>query len=88
RDPQVVLGDRVVIGTMATPARHPESLLARALFCHHPSLRDVEILMDPAGANPTLAEDLADPTRPSVEGGDVLVLSDRVVAVGMSERTN
>ncbi len=87
RDPQVVLHDRVLIGAMATPARHPESLLARVLFRHHPSLRDVPIQMDPAGPD-SLTEDLADPTRPTIEGGDVLVLSEEIVAVGMSERTN
>ena len=45
RDPQVVLHDHVLIGAMATPARHPESLLTRTLFRHHPSLRDVPIAL-------------------------------------------
>ena len=87
RDPQVVLHDQVLIGAMATPARHPESLLTRTIFRHHPSLRDVPMRMDPAGPE-SLTLEVADPTRPTVEGGDVLVLSDTIVAVGMSERTN
>jgi len=87
RDPQVVLHGHVLIGAMATPARHAESLLSRTVFRHHPALREVPVLMDPAGP-PSVSEDLADPTRPTVEGGDVLVLSKQIVAVGMSERTN
>ena len=38
RDPQVVMGNRVVISSMATDAREREPLLARALFEHHPAL--------------------------------------------------
>ena len=87
RDPQVVIQDRVLIASMATPARHLESLLTRTLFLYHPTLNDVAVGMDPA-ATDVLDEDLADPTRPTVEGGDVLILSDRVVVVGLSERTN
>lgn len=87
RDPQIVLHGHVLIGAMATPARHPESLLSRTIFRHHPDLREVPVLMDPAGP-PGVSEDLADSTRPTLEGGDVLVLSKRIVAVGMSERTN
>jgi len=87
RDPQVILRDHVLIGAMATPARHPESLLTRTVFRHHPSLRDVPVRMDPAGPE-SLTLEVADPTRPTLEGGDVLVLSEDIVVVGMSERTN
>ncbi len=87
RDPQVVLHDHVLIGAMATPARHAESLLSRTVFRHHPSLSAVPMALDPAGPD-TLPADVADPTRPTFEGGDVLVLSEGIVAVGMSERTN
>lgn len=80
RDPQTVLGDRVLIASMATEARGREPLLSRIAFEHHPAL---------AGAGVHLS---ADPTEPSVkpmlEGGDVLVPNDEVVLVGLSERTN
>jgi arginine deiminase len=80
RDPQVVLGTRVILSAMAAPARHREALLARTLFRFHPALRAVPVLLDP------LAEGGGE--RPCLEGGDVLVLSPEVVLVGCSERTN
>src|SRR5947207_11791667 len=40
RDPQVVIGDGVVICGMATQARRRESLLSKYVFKHHPLFRD------------------------------------------------
>jgi arginine deiminase len=87
RDPQVVFGDGVLIGSMATPVRHAESLLSRVIFRHHPRFGGDSIRMDPGVADGG-AGDPADSTRPTIEGGDVLVLSKDIVAVGLSERTN
>jgi arginine deiminase len=88
RDPQVVLGNQVVISSMATAAREREPLLARTLFEHHPALADraslFEIDVPPTGApqhNPNFP-------YPNLEGGDVLVVSPEIVLVGLSERTN
>jgi arginine deiminase len=82
RDPQVVLGERVLISSMATEAREREPFLARTLFEHHPALRPEEILhLDHPDD-----EDWAH--LPHVEGGDVLIPSSEVVLVGQSERTN
>ena len=87
RDPQVVLGDGVVFGAMATAARWREGLLARVLFRFHPALAGAGVVVDPlapAGdAGPLLGLH-----RPRLEGGDVLVLSSEVVALGVSERSN
>lgn len=87
RDPQIVLGDGVIFASMAAPARHRESLLARTVFRHHPGFRDVPVLHDPLelGGHRDL---YTGAHRPRLEGGDVLVLSRDVVAVGHSERTN
>lgn len=87
RDPQVVLGDGVVFSAMATPTRWREALLSRAIFRFHPELREVPVIMDPLKleADRPLYLGL---NHPSFEGGDVLVLSKDVVAVGASERTN
>jgi len=87
RDTQIVLGDGVIFSSMAAAARHRESLLARASFTHHPKLSSVPVVFDPLeiGGDRRLA---VAPERPHLEGGDVLVLSEDVVAVGMSERTN
>jgi arginine deiminase len=88
RDPQVVMGNRVVISSMATDAREREPLLARTLFEHHPSLSGAaalfEIDVPPSGApqhNPHFP-------YPNLEGGDVLVVSPEIILVGLSERTN
>lgn len=88
RDPQVVLGDRVVISSMATDARDREPLLAATIFRHHPALREHVKLFDidvpPSGAplhNPHFP-------YPTLEGGDVLVISPEIVCVGLSQRTN
>lgn len=88
RDPQVVMGNRVVISSMATDAREREPLLARILFEHHPALSGTaavfEIDVPPSGApqhNPYFP-------YPNLEGGDVLVASPEIILVGLSERTN
>ncbi len=87
RDPQVVVGEQVIISAMATPARWREGLIAGTIFRHHPQLATVPILLDPDSPDADRPLHLG-PTRPCFEGGDVLVLSPDVVAVGYSERTN
>jgi arginine deiminase len=87
RDPQVVVGEGVIFSAMATTARYREALLARAIFRHHPELASTPVLFDPL--EPAGERHLAlGLHRPCLEGGDVLVLSPEVVAVGLSERTN
>ncbi len=87
RDPQIVLGDGVVFSAMATPARWREGLLARCIFQFHPVLRQAPVILDPLQPSTEDVHHLAF-QRPNLEGGDVLVLSDEVVAIGLSERTN
>ena len=87
RDPQVVIGDRVVISSMATQARRRESLLSKYVFEHHPHFR---------GGNAPVWADLmeGEPDQPvtrrspTLEGGDVLVPRRDILLVGISERTN
>lgn len=92
RDCQVVLGERVLIPAMATPAREREPLLARTFFEHHPDFAGTAVLdlgVAPPGADG--AEDARHSTAfpyPTLEGGDVLVPSPEVLLVGVSERTN
>jgi arginine deiminase len=86
RDPQVVVGDGVIFSAMATAARWREGVLTRCTFSFHPELSEAPVILDPlreAGASGNLG-----PHRPRLEGGDVLVLSPEVVAIGISERTN
>lgn len=86
RDPQMVVGDGVIVASMATAARRREALLSGAIFHFHPKLAGTPTLLDPTD---TSDHGLAFGThRPMFEGGDLLVLSPDVVAVGYSERTN
>jgi arginine deiminase len=87
RDPQIILGDGVVFAAMAAPARHREALLSRAIFRFHPEFSAAPVIHDPLMPLPEHPLYL-DQHRPRLEGGDVLVLSPEVIAVGHSERTN
>ena len=86
RDPQVVIGDRVVISSMATQARRRESLLAKYVFENHPALQHRDrFWID------FMAEEPERPMMrkgPTLEGGDILVARRDVIIVGVSERTN
>lgn len=79
RDAACVLGDRVMIGAMAHAVRWTEELIMRALFGFHPLL-----------AQEGLAYDGTSERRlnTSIEGGDVHVLREDLVLLGLSERTS
>jgi len=87
RDPQAIVGNQVIISAMATPARWREAVIAGTVFRFHPRLSTVPILLDPLapqGDRPVHQG----PRRANFEGGDLLVLSEDVIALGYSERTN
>jgi len=87
RDPQIILGSGVIHAAMATTARWREGILNRALFKFHAQFREVPVVADPL--RPACdSTSLLGLHRPRLEGGDFLVLSPDVVAVGLSERTN
>ncbi len=85
RDAGMVVGDQIVIASMRTAARQREPLLLRFLMEHHPQLAGTPVMLDltPATSRSTTST-LAAPT---LEGGDVLVLHEGVVLIGISERT-
>lgn len=85
RDPQIVLGDRVVISAMATQARRRESLLSKYVFEHHPHFRDSGFWVDFMDTEP---ERPMRRSAPTLEGGDVLVPRRDLLLVGITERTN
>ena len=87
RDPQVILGDGVIFSAMATAARWREGLLSRCVFHFHPELADTPVILHPL-QEAREAGRFFGPHRPRLEGGDLLVLSPEVVAIGVSERTN
>jgi arginine deiminase len=83
----VILGDGVIFSAMATAARWREGLLSRCVFHFHPELADTPVILHPL-QEAREAGRFFGPHRPRLEGGDLLVLSPEVVAIGVSERTN
>jgi arginine deiminase len=89
RDPLVVVGERAIRGSMATPARLREPLLSGYVLSLHPRFAT------PEGGKFWFQEFSADygkPSsyarmRPTLEGGDVLVLREDLLAIGYTERT-
>jgi arginine deiminase len=73
RDSSVWIGDRVAITSLAMPARERETQLTALIYTLHPRFAGTETIH---GAH-----------HEHVEGGDVLLLSPGVVAVGVGERT-
>lgn len=87
RDPQVVVGNGVIFSAMATLTRARETLLSRTVFRFHPEYRDTPVILDPLQASVGKPLYLG-MNRPCFEGGDIMVLSEDVLVVGYSERTN
>lgn len=87
RDPAAVIGDGVAVNNMATEARKAEPMVMDTIFHYHP---DYKVDDDNHVWFNRLPEYLAE--RPqnyhTLEGGDTLVLSPDVVAVGISIRTS
>ena len=75
RDPFACVGDGVSIHRMYAHTRDRETLFARYIFRHHPEYGRVPLLYEPGDEH-------------TLEGGDILVLSHRVAAVGISQRTH
>ena len=88
RDPLVVVGDRVIRGSMATPARLREPLLSGYIFQYHPRFArsDGVFWFREFSADFNRSAPYAR-MRPTLEGGDVLVLRSDLLLIGYSERT-
>ena len=74
RDPFATIGTGVSIHKMHTPTRNRETLFGKFIFEHHPEYRNAPRWYDRGETS-------------SLEGGDILVLSPEVLAVGISQRT-
>ena len=74
RDSFTVLGSGVSVNRMLSETRRRETLLGDIIFAHHPTY---------AGVPRWYSRDL--PYH--IEGGDILILGNRTLAVGISERT-
>lgn len=80
RDPAVTIGPGIAISSMATGVRRRESLYMNTIYENHPLLGNGEGNLD----NRFYTWD--EPA--SLEGGDILILSREVLAIGISERTS
>ena len=74
RDPFATIGTGVSIHRMHTATRNRETLFGKFIFEHHPLYRNAPRWYDRGETS-------------SLEGGDILVLSPQVLAVGISQRT-
>lgn len=75
RDPFASIGNGISLNVMANETRNRETLFAKYIFKYHPRFKDVPRWYD------------RDNTHP-IEGGDILVLSKDVLAIGISDRTS
>jgi arginine deiminase len=80
RDSSCWVGNGVFINRMFWPARRPEAINLSAMYRFHPRFKDAEF---------TRYFDATDeePGDMSLEGGDVMMLTDGVVLIGMGERS-
>lgn len=74
RDPFATIGTGVSLHKMHTTTRNRETLFGKFIFEHHPEYRNAPRWYDRGQTS-------------SLEGGDILVLSPQVLAVGISQRT-
>ena len=75
RDPFASVGNGVLINRMHFLTRRRETIYAEYIFKYHPEYRDI-------------VKYYSRNNFASIEGGDVLVLNDKVLAIGISERTS
>lgn len=76
RDPFAVIGHGVSLSKMYSLTRSRETIYGEYIFKHHPTYK--------AKVDLYYNRDL----KATIEGGDILVLSDDVIAIGVSQRTH
>lgn len=76
RDPFSTIGNGISLNKMHTITRNRETIFSSYIFKHHPLFQSQEIPFWYDRVN-----------EGSIEGGDQLILSDKVLAVGLSQRT-
>ncbi len=89
RDIAVTVNDYVIITKAAKEARARENFLTRFIMWAHPIFKDLRSENKIINLNKV---DLFPPSRKgesvSIEGGDIMVISEKYILIGCSERTN
>lgn len=80
RDPAAITHGGVVSSNMKYPGRQFESQLMRLIFNNHPDFKGHYKEIFPGN--------LKGSSLPTIEGGDVIVLAPKVLAIGCSQRTD
>ena len=77
RDPFATIGTGISLNKMRTVTRSRETIFSKYIFKYHPYFKNTQVPFwyDRDQKN-------------AIEGGDILVLSDKVIAVGISQRTD
>ncbi|MFZ1676923.1 MAG: arginine deiminase family protein [Saprospiraceae bacterium] len=88
RDIAVVVNDHIVITKAAKEARYRENLLSRFIFWYHPRFQHLKeekrlINLNDVDMFPSSRTG----ERISIEGGDMMVLNDKYLLIGCSERS-
>lgn len=76
RDLAAVVGTSIIASAAAKEARVREFLLMRTIINHHPLFAGIK------------KNTITIAGRQSIEGGDVMIASEKIVLIGMSERTS
>lgn len=84
RDPAAVVQTGVISCQMKHPIRNRESFIMRMIFENHPVFKENFNLLYPKD---TIEEALTE-KHADIEGGDIIVLSAKALAIGHSERTD
>lgn len=79
RDPMAITPGGIIFSSMKKEGRQREANLLRAIFENHVDFKDHVNRLYPVNGHDS---------PPSIEGGDVIVLSKHAVAIGNSERTD
>lgn len=79
RDAACVLGEWALVSAMAHAVRWTEELIMRALFVYHPLLQNAGFAYDGT---------VERRVNTSIEGGDIHILREDLLLVGLSERTS
>ncbi|MDB5211999.1 MAG: amidinotransferase [Sediminibacterium sp.] len=90
RDIGITIKDHVLLNKPAKKARTREALLAKYIFFHHPLFKEYRnnIIELPESNHSFLMPEDEDERKVTLEGGDIMVVSDDHLLVGVSERTS